>query len=142
MAAEEILRFALFKEVVKHDRRKKRKLNTGRARRQGSGGSDSDEDDETDDEEDDDEGDLVDAQTEARDQRAAEREKRMQSRTSAPPTPARSTPSAPPQDSNQETVVANGDTGAVDGQQDQAVGGEEMQVDSLVTAPTTVVPAR
>ena len=31
MAAEEILRFALFKEVLKPERRKKRKLNSGRA---------------------------------------------------------------------------------------------------------------
>lgn len=48
MAAEEIMRFALYKEVLKRQRRKKRKLNTGDD--QGS-----DESEETDGEEDEDE---------------------------------------------------------------------------------------
>jgi len=47
MAAEEILRFALFKEVLKPEKRKKRKLNTGKSKR--SDGSDSDESDDDDD---------------------------------------------------------------------------------------------
>ncbi|KAL5635475.1 hypothetical protein ACGC1H_004312 [Rhizoctonia solani] len=46
MAAEEILKFALFKEVLKPERRKRRKLNTGAA---GAGGQ-SDEEDGSDDE--------------------------------------------------------------------------------------------
>lgn len=48
MAAEEILKFALFKEVLKPERRKRRKLNTGAA---GAGAATDDEDGEgTDDE--------------------------------------------------------------------------------------------
>jgi DNA replication licensing factor MCM3 len=47
MAAEEILRFALFKEVLKPEKRKKRKLNTGKSKR--SDGSDSDESEDDDD---------------------------------------------------------------------------------------------
>jgi len=43
--AELIMRFALFKEVPKRQRRKKRKLNHGGAMRKGSAGSDSDNDD-------------------------------------------------------------------------------------------------
>jgi DNA replication licensing factor MCM3 len=41
MAAEEILKFALFKEVLKPERRKRRKLNTGAA---GAGAQTDDED--------------------------------------------------------------------------------------------------
>jgi DNA replication licensing factor MCM3 len=41
--AEEIMRFALFREVPKRQRRKKRKLNSGAAVRKGSDGSDGDE---------------------------------------------------------------------------------------------------
>lgn len=45
MQAEEIMRFALFKEVPKRSQRKKRKLNTGAAKRRADGaGADSDED--------------------------------------------------------------------------------------------------
>lgn len=81
MAAEEILRFALFKEVLKPERRKKRKLNTGKSKRSdGSGSDDSDEEDEIDEEldgEGEDEGDVVDARTETRDARATARSKRM-----------------------------------------------------------------
>ncbi|KAK7468574.1 MCM DNA helicase complex subunit [Stygiomarasmius scandens] len=47
--AELIMRFALFKEVPKRQRRKKRKLNHGGAMRKGSAGSDSDDDDDDDD---------------------------------------------------------------------------------------------
>ncbi|KAJ1309651.1 hypothetical protein OPQ81_006418 [Rhizoctonia solani] len=46
MAAEEILKFALFKEVLKPERRKRRKLNTGAA----GAGAQSDEEDGSDDE--------------------------------------------------------------------------------------------
>jgi DNA replication licensing factor MCM3 len=54
MAAEEILRFALFKEVLKPEKRKKRKLNTGKSKRSdGSGSDDSDEEDDIDGELDD-----------------------------------------------------------------------------------------
>ena len=49
--AEEIMRFALFREVPKRQRRKKRKLNNGVAVRKGSDGSDDDgESDDSDDE--------------------------------------------------------------------------------------------
>lgn len=50
--AEEIMRFALFREVPKRQRRKKRKLNNGAAVRKGSDGSDGDdgESDDSDDE--------------------------------------------------------------------------------------------
>jgi DNA replication licensing factor MCM3 len=50
--AEEIMRFALFREVPKRQRRKKRKLNNGAAARKGSDGSDGDdgESDDSDDE--------------------------------------------------------------------------------------------
>jgi DNA replication licensing factor MCM3 len=82
MAAEEILRFALFKEVLKPERRKKRKLNTGKSKRSdGSDSDDSDDEDEIDGEladadgEDDD--DVVNGRTETRDERAAARSKRM-----------------------------------------------------------------
>jgi DNA replication licensing factor MCM3 len=52
-AAEDILRYALFKDVVKRQRRKKRKLNHGGASaRRGEGGEEgSDEDDEDEDDE-------------------------------------------------------------------------------------------
>jgi len=45
-AAEDILRYALFKDVVKRQRRKKRKLNHGGASARGEEGSDDVEDDE------------------------------------------------------------------------------------------------
>lgn len=48
--AEEIMRFALFREVPKRQRRKKRKLNSGAAVRKGSDGSDDGESDDSDDE--------------------------------------------------------------------------------------------
>lgn len=56
-AAEDILRYALFKDVVRRQRRKKRKLNHGgaSARRDGEG-SDDDEEEEEDDENSDEEG--------------------------------------------------------------------------------------
>ncbi|KAH9919104.1 ATP dependent DNA helicase [Fomitopsis serialis] len=50
MAAEELLRFALYKEVLKRKRRTKRRLNNGNKNRQGS--ADSDESDEESDDED------------------------------------------------------------------------------------------
>lgn len=49
-AAEEILRFALYKEVMKREKRKKRKLNTGAAAAEGED-SDAEEDGEGSDEE-------------------------------------------------------------------------------------------
>jgi len=48
--AEEIMRFALFREVPKRQRRKKRKLNNGIAVRKGSDGSDDDDSEESEDE--------------------------------------------------------------------------------------------
>ncbi|TFY67727.1 hypothetical protein EVJ58_g1419 [Rhodofomes roseus] len=51
MAAEELLRFALYKEVLKRKRRTKRRLNNGKRNRQGSADSDESEE-ESDDEED------------------------------------------------------------------------------------------
>jgi DNA replication licensing factor MCM3 len=82
MAAEEILRFALFKEVLKPERRKKRKLNTGKSKRSdGSDSDDSDDEDEIDgelaDADGEDDGDIVNGRTETRDERAAARSKRM-----------------------------------------------------------------
>ena len=83
MAAEEILRFALFKEVLKPERRKKRKLNTGKSKRSDrSGSDDSDDEDEidgglVDGEGEDDDDDVVNGRTETRDERAAARSKRM-----------------------------------------------------------------
>ncbi|PCH33329.1 ATP dependent DNA helicase [Wolfiporia cocos MD-104 SS10] len=54
MAAEELLRYALFKEVVKRKRRTKRRLNDGRIARHGSeeSGESGDEEDEEEEEED------------------------------------------------------------------------------------------
>lgn len=49
--AEEIMRFALFRQVPKRQRRKKRKLNTGGARKKLDDAEGSDEEDETDSEE-------------------------------------------------------------------------------------------
>ncbi|KAG5650283.1 MCM DNA helicase complex subunit [Sphagnurus paluster] len=49
--AEEIMRFALFKEVPKRQRRKKRKLNDGAAARKGEGGGGTDDDTDGSDEE-------------------------------------------------------------------------------------------
>lgn len=54
MAAEEILRFALFKEVAKRHRRKRRKLNTGGSRRHGEEDDSEDDDAEGSDDEGDD----------------------------------------------------------------------------------------
>lgn len=50
--AEEILRFALYKEVIKRQKRKKRKLNTGGAAATVDDGSDEDAEGTDDDEED------------------------------------------------------------------------------------------
>lgn len=82
MAAEEILRFALFKEVLKPERRKKRKLNTGKSKRSdGSDSDDSDDEDEIDgelaDADGEDDGDIVNGRTETRDEGTAARSKRM-----------------------------------------------------------------
>ncbi|KAJ7225940.1 MCM2/3/5 family-domain-containing protein [Mycena pura] len=49
--AEAIMRFALFKEVPRRERRKKRKLNTGGARREGEGADSEGEGEDSDDEE-------------------------------------------------------------------------------------------
>jgi DNA replication licensing factor MCM3 len=49
--AEAIMRFALFREVSKRQRRKKRKLNSGTAVRKGSEGSDNEGDEDESDEE-------------------------------------------------------------------------------------------
>ncbi|KAI5449835.1 MCM DNA helicase complex subunit [Naganishia albida] len=85
MAAEEILRFALFKEVLKADKhRKRRKLDKTGRRRAGSGsGSDSGEEEEEDAEGEEEE-DVVDAETEARAARAAEKAKRMEMPSQTP----------------------------------------------------------
>lgn len=57
MAAEDILRFALYKEVLRRDRNlKKRRLNEGEARRRGAHGSDTED---SEDEEDEAEGEEV-----------------------------------------------------------------------------------
>jgi DNA replication licensing factor MCM3 len=54
-AAEDILRYALFKDVVKRQRRKKRKLNHGGASARGEEGSDDEEDAENSEEDEEDE---------------------------------------------------------------------------------------
>ncbi|KAJ9093168.1 MCM DNA helicase complex subunit [Naganishia friedmannii] len=80
IAAEEILRFALFKEVLKPEKtRKRRKLDkNGRVRRAGSGsGSESGEEEEEEDEDAEGEDEVVTATSEARTARAAEKQKRM-----------------------------------------------------------------
>lgn len=51
--AEEIMRFALFREVPKRQRRKKRKLNSGAAVKKGGSDGSGDEDDDSDDSDDD-----------------------------------------------------------------------------------------
>jgi DNA replication licensing factor MCM3 len=83
MAAEEILRFALFKEVLKPEKRKKRKLNTGKSKRSdGSGSDDSDGEGEIDGDLDDAEGEVddgvVNTRTETRNDRVAARSQRME----------------------------------------------------------------
>lgn len=78
MAAEEILRFALFKEVLKPERRKKRKLNSGQA-------DDSDESDEGEEEEEEGEEEQV-----TREERAKARAKAKRMET--PPGPRASVP--------------------------------------------------
>jgi DNA replication licensing factor MCM3 len=74
MAAEEILRFALFKEVLKPERRKKRKLNNGQA------------DEESDEEEEEDEAEEEEEEEVTREARAKARAKakRMEGGPSAP----------------------------------------------------------
>ena len=52
LAAEEILQFALFKEVLKRQRRKKRKLNNGASVGKRNADEDDESDEGTDDEED------------------------------------------------------------------------------------------
>lgn len=86
MAAEEILRFALFKEVLKADKtRKRRKLDKNGRRRAGSGsGSESGEEEDADGEEEEGDGEVVDAETEARAARAAEKAKRMEMPSQTP----------------------------------------------------------
>lgn len=86
IAAEEILRFALFKEVLKADKtRKRRKLDKNGRRRAGSGsGSESGEEEEGEGEEDAEGEDVVDAETEARAARAAEKAKRMEMPSQTP----------------------------------------------------------
>lgn len=86
MAAEEILRFALFKEVLKADKtRKRRKLDKNGRRRAGSGsGSESGEEEDAEGEEEEGDGEVVDAETAARDARAAEKAKRMEMPSQTP----------------------------------------------------------
>lgn len=74
MAAEELLRFALFKEVMKPERRKKRKLNKGTA----AGGAGDDDSDGDSDVPEDEEGD------EAESESAAAKAKRMEMPTNSP----------------------------------------------------------
>lgn len=73
MAAEEILRFALFKEVLRAERRKRRKLNNGATQTEGEEGSD--EDGEGEEEEQDEQEPAV---TEGERQRAREKARRLE----------------------------------------------------------------
>lgn len=73
MAAEELLRFALFKEVVRPERRKRRKLNGGAARSDDESESDEEEEEELLEEE-------IAAPTEADRQRAREKAERLERR--------------------------------------------------------------
>jgi DNA replication licensing factor MCM3 len=76
MAAEEILRFALFKEVLKAERRKRRKLNNG----QPVEGESDEEDEEEDGEQEEEEGAEAGGQgvTESQRERAREKARRME----------------------------------------------------------------
>ncbi len=91
MAAEEILRFALFKEVLKPERRKKRKLNSGRGESADTDGETDAEDAEGEADEqvegdvemggaDPEDAEVVNASTEAARERAAAKAKRMDDR--------------------------------------------------------------
>lgn len=99
IAAEEILRFALFKEVLKPERRKRRKLNTG-----GTPGVD-----ETDDDEEEEEDELLEGEdraengeivtsSEARAARAAAKAKRLESDNAGPGSQASQGAGAPDDD--------------------------------------------
>lgn len=92
--AEEILRFALFKEVVKREKRKKRKLNTGAAAAAGDDTEGEDEDAEGSDEE----------EEEAPPQRMPDKPRQA---------PAPQAPVAGP--STQDAEMAEGDTTVVAG---------------------------
>lgn len=92
--AEEILRFALFKEVVKREKRKKRKLNTGVAAVAGDGDSEGEDEDAEGSEE----------EEEAPPQRMADKSKQAP----APQPPVAGSPT-------QDTEMTEGDTTVVAG---------------------------
>lgn len=85
MAAEELLRFALFKEVIRPERRKRRKLNAGGH----AAGSDSEDEDSEDEDLEEEEG-----ATEGERQRAREKAKRLEAPTPRPQRSTRSTAAA------------------------------------------------
>jgi DNA replication licensing factor MCM3 len=160
MAAEELLRFALFKEVMKPERRKKRKLNKGTA---AGGGGDDDSDADSDAPEDED------ADEEAESESAAAKAKRMEMPAGSPaPTngrPRRGTASpqkkgAAPADDDEEEInvddllMEEADEEAAreaHGNDDQAMGvdedlppsagqAEESEPSQGVVAPERYVP--
>lgn len=111
MAAEEILRFALFKEVLRAERRKRRKLNNGLTQ----DGEGSDEDGEGEEEE---EGE-VEPVTEGERQRAREKARRLEKedRAAAAPSPrARRDTTAPaaPAPAAPEEVAEDDDMNGAD----------------------------
>lgn len=113
IAAEEILRFALFKEVVKVDRRKRRRLNT-------AAGSDDEEDEEDASEDGEEDEERVTSQSEARAARAAAKAKRMEMPTpSAAGSPAAAAASPSPQP---QAPAAAEDIDMDEAQEEQASG--------------------
>ncbi len=119
MAAEEILRFALFKEVMKPEKRKRRKLNNG----QNADEEDTDEEEEEEDAAaDPEDAEVVNATTEAARERATAKSKRMPDRPALP-----ILPSQPDDDEDEDALAAERDMMA-------QAGGDAMEVDEAATA--------
>lgn len=135
MAAEELLRFALFKEVLKPERRKRRKLNKGVS---AEDGSDEEEDEEADGDADGDEDDEdVPGVTASQRERAREKAKRMEG---PGPVPARSpSAAAGPGPSTQASAIA-ADTAA--DEEDIDMEGAEGLLEAEDQSSTTISPAR
>lgn len=125
MAAEEILRFALFKEVMKPERKKKRKLNNGQ-------GADEDTDEDEEEEEEDDavvanpeDAEIVNATNEAARERAAAKSKRMPDRPELPVLR-----SQPEDDEDEDALAAEREMMA-------QARGDGMEVDGTGAVPST-----
>ncbi|OCF57170.1 minichromosome maintenance protein 3 [Kwoniella mangroviensis CBS 10435] len=123
MAAEEILRFALFKEVLKPERRKRRKLNAGVSV------DDSDEEDEQEDAEGEEEV-ATGGVTESQRERAKEKNRRMEG---GPPLRGASTPTPrTPRATRSAAAAADGAAGQGEDEDDVEMGEAEA---SLGLAP-------